>query len=178
LRRRAKPRQETAGAPPSLGRSVVFRLIRLVNLAARPFAERIGRPHRLTLPEWRVLVVLAARPGSTGAEIAYESGLDKMAVSRAIAALEGAGRAVRARDAADRRMERIALSAEGDALYRLIAKSARRREDVLMSRLGQAERRALGLAVDKMIDALVAADHLDAGARRGARRLGAATKNR
>jgi DNA-binding MarR family transcriptional regulator len=166
LPHRVKPRPGTEEAASSLARSVVFRLIRLVNLAARPFVERIGRPYRLTLPEWRVLVVLAARPGSTGAEIAFGSGLDKMAVSRAVASLERAGRAIRARDAADRRMERISLSAKGDALYRKLARLARRREDTLLDRLGQAERRSLGLAVDTMIDALIAADRLNGPERR------------
>lgn len=149
-----------AGRPaaPPLGLSVFFGLIRLVNLAARPFAERVGRPERLTLPEWRVMVVLASGPGATGAEIALESGLDKMAVSRAVAALERAGRARRSRDKADRRMERIALTPSGLAVYHRIENVARRRESILLGGLSSAERSELARMVEVMTSALIAAD--------------------
>ena len=42
--------------------SVFFKLIRLVNLTARPFNEVIGKRHELKLNEWRVMVVLASHP--------------------------------------------------------------------------------------------------------------------
>lgn len=159
----ARPKGATKGGAPPLDRSVIFRLIRLVNLAARPFVERIGKPNSLTLPEWRVMVVLATRPGSTGAEIAFESGLDKMAVSRAIAALERAGRARRFRDPGDRRMGRVALSGAGLSVYRAIAVLAREREAMLLGGLSEDQKAALEAAVDRMTGRIVAADFAENG---------------
>ena len=53
----------TASAPVVVADSIFFKLVRVVNLTARPFVESIGKAHRLTLNEWRVMLVLAAHPG-------------------------------------------------------------------------------------------------------------------
>lgn len=157
---RAKRKRRPSGGtiPPPLGETVLFRLIRLVNLAARPFLERIGRTHALSLPEWRVLIVLARHPRATGAAIAFASGLDKMAVSRAIAALERAGRIVRRPDPDDRRMDRISLSPAGRRVYEAIAASAREREATILDALTGPERDGLAALVDRLIAGVVAAD--------------------
>lgn len=164
---KAKAQTGRLRAALPLGRSVFFGLIRLVNLAARPFADRIGRPFRLTLPEWRVMVLLEAHPGLTGAEIAFESGLDKMAVSRAIAQLERLGRVNRIKDPGDRRMERISLSAKGLDVFRRIEVSARFRESTMLSGLSAAERAALAEAVEHMTHAILAADFAPSDGSRG-----------
>ena len=65
-----------------------FKLVRVVNLTARPFHEKVGREHHLTLNEWRVMVVLGGEPGLNATQIADFTGLDKMAVSRALAGLK------------------------------------------------------------------------------------------
>ena len=44
-----------------------FKLVRVVNLTARPFVETLARRHRLSLNEWRVMIVLASHPGSAPA---------------------------------------------------------------------------------------------------------------
>ena len=63
--------------------SIFFRLVRVVNLTARPFSESIGKAHRLSLNEWRVLLVLANHAGVAASDVATLTGLDKMSVSRA-----------------------------------------------------------------------------------------------
>ena len=57
----AKRRPRRAALP--LDSSVFFKLVRVVNLTARPFSESIGKAHRLSLNEWRVLLVLASHSG-------------------------------------------------------------------------------------------------------------------
>src|ERR1035441_5764315 len=100
--------------------SVFFKRVRVVNLTARPVSESIGKAHHLSLNEWRVLLVLANHPGVAASEVTALTGLDKMSVSRALAALARRGRVVRKVDAADKRRMLLRLSAEGERLYERI----------------------------------------------------------
>ena len=101
--------------------SIFFKLVRVVNLTARPFSESIGKAHHLSLNEWRVLLVLANHPAGGGSEVAALTGLDKMTVSRAHRrACERRGRVVRKVDAGDRRRMLLRLSAAGERLYERI----------------------------------------------------------
>jgi DNA-binding MarR family transcriptional regulator len=156
----AKQRARRAALP--LDSSVFFKLVRVVNLTARPFSESIGKAHRLSLNEWRVLLVLASHGGVAASEVAALTGLDKMSVSRAIAALVRQGRVVRKVDAADRRRMLLRLSAEGERLYERIGTPAKVRERDLFRGIHLPEQERLGQMLDRLIDNLVAAD-----ARRG-----------
>src|SRR3954463_9846768 len=92
--------------------SLFFKFVRVVNLTARPFHETIGKAHHLTLNEWRAMVVIASHPGLAAAASAESTGLDKMAVSRAIGGLDADGRLVKKPDPADQRRSLLSLSAE------------------------------------------------------------------
>ncbi len=139
--------------PP--GTEVFFELARAVNLAARPFARMIGRPHRLTLPEWRAMVALARAPGIAASEVASHTGLDKMTVSRALASLERAGRIVREADTADRRRAVARLSPEGEQLFRHLAGLAHQRAPHIFGRLSREELAQLSRLVGKMTESLL-----------------------
>ena len=71
-----------------LDESVFFKLVRVVNLTARPFNEGIGARHQLSLNEWRVMTVVAGHPGCTASDVCARTGMDKMSVSRAIVSLD------------------------------------------------------------------------------------------
>src|SRR5262249_48952914 len=51
-------------------RSPFFQLLVLANLTARPFHERFGRRLHMSLSEWRVLLLVADRPGATAQDLA------------------------------------------------------------------------------------------------------------
>ncbi len=138
--------------------SVFFKLVRVVNLTARPFSESIGQAHGLSLNEWRVLLVLANHPGVAASEVSTLTGLDKMSVSRALAALVRLGRVVRKVDAADKRRMLLRLSAEGERLYERIGKPAKERERSLFRGIGEQDQERLGRTLDRLIDNLLAAD--------------------
>jgi DNA-binding MarR family transcriptional regulator len=138
--------------------SVFFKLVRVVNMTARPFSESIGRAHQLSLNEWRVLMVLANHPGVAASEVTALTGLDKMTVSRALAALGRRGRVVRKVDGADKRRLLLRLSAEGERLYERIGTPARQRELALFKGIGEAEQARLGRMLDALIENLLAAD--------------------
>jgi DNA-binding MarR family transcriptional regulator len=138
--------------------SVFFKLVRVVNLTARPFSESIGKAHHLSLNEWRVLLVLANHPGVAASEVTALTGLDKMSVSRALAALARRGRVVRKVDAADKRRMLLRLSAEGERLYERIGAPTKERERRLFRGIGDGEQERLARTLDRLIDNLAAAD--------------------
>jgi DNA-binding MarR family transcriptional regulator len=130
--------------------SLLFKLVRLVNLTARPFVETLSRRHQLSLNEWRVLVVLASHPGVAAHEVADHTGLDKMSISRAIAALERRGRVRRTTDAADRRRALLSLSAAGRRLFEAIGVQAKEREAQLFARVTPRQQAQLAAIVDRL----------------------------
>lgn len=138
--------------------SIFFKLVRVVNLTARPFSESIGKGHHLSLNEWRVLLVLANHARVAASEVAALTNLDKMSVSRAIAALLRRGRVVRKVDAADKRRMLLRLSAEGERLYERIGVPAKARERSLFRGIGDEDQKRLGGLLDRLIDNLAAAD--------------------
>jgi len=155
---RPRPAARGAGDDPPHDRTLLFAMVRLVNLTARPFQEGIGRQHRLGLTEWRVLAVLQAHPGSAASEIAQHTGLDKMSVSRALASLQAAGRVVRRPDPHDGRRALAALTPAGRRLYEALRSRARLREAEVTGTLTAAERAQLLALVQRMTEAALAAD--------------------
>jgi DNA-binding MarR family transcriptional regulator len=134
--------------------SLFFKLVRVVNLTARPFMESLSREHQLTLNEWRVMVVLASHPGVAATEVADFTGLDKMSVSRAIAALSRHRRLRKRADPADARRTQLSLSAAGDALFRRIGAMAAVREARLFGGVSAAEQAQMAQTIDRLIEAL------------------------
>ncbi|VTU18212.1 MarR family winged helix-turn-helix transcriptional regulator [Variovorax sp. PBL-E5] len=131
--------------------SVFFKLVRVVNLTARPFQQRVGRQHQLTLNEWRTMAVLGKQPGLTATQVAELTGLDKMAVSRALAGLQRHRRLHRHEDPADLRRSRLYLSSIGKALFAVLGVQAREREAELFSGVEAEELRQLNTTLDKLI---------------------------
>lgn len=134
--------------------SLFFKLVRLVNLTARPFVETLSLAHRLSLNEWRVMVVLAAHPGVAATDVVEATGLDKMSVSRALASLVRAGRVGKSADPADARRTRLALSARGQALFERIAAVGAERETQLFSGISGLEQAQMSQIADRMIASL------------------------
>ena len=137
-----------------LDSSLFFKLVRVVNLTARPFQAGIGKLHQLTLNEWRVMVVLASHPGSAAIDIAEVTGLDKMSVSRALSGLGRLDRVVLKSDLNDQRRSEVYLSAAGRKLFARIGSHAKQREAELFSGMSARELKAMGNTLDKLVLAL------------------------
>lgn len=140
--------------PLPVDSSLFFKLVRVVNLTARPFQAGLGKAHQLTLNEWRVMVVLASHPGSAATDIAEITGLDKMSVSRALSGLRKLGRVRLQSDDADLRRSKVYLTAAGKKLYARIGAQAQQREAQLFSGLSAQEHEAMGATLDKLVSAL------------------------
>ncbi len=137
-----------------LDSSLFFKLVRVVNLTARPFQAGMGKAHQLTLNEWRVMVVLASHPGSAATEVAEATGLDKMSVSRALSGLGRLDRVVLKSDSSDQRRSQVYLSAAGRKLFARIGGHAVQRETELFNGVSAQELKAMGHTLDKLVLAL------------------------
>jgi len=133
-----------------LDRFLPYRLSVLTNVVSSTIAEAYQRRFGLSIPEWRVLAVLARHPGVSAAEVARLTRMDAVAVSRAVARLIAAGRLRRTIARDDRRRSVLAMTATGTAVYREVAPLALGYERELLATLGAAERAALGRALDAL----------------------------
>lgn len=134
-----------------------FKLVRVVNLAARPFHASVGREHQLTLNEWRVMAALGAQPGLTATQAADLTGLEKMAVSRALAGLKRHKRVQRHDDPTDQRRCRLYLTATGKALHASVSVLGQAREAELFAGIDADELARMSATLDKLIGAVLRA---------------------
>jgi DNA-binding MarR family transcriptional regulator len=134
-----------------LERFLPYRLSVLTNLVSRAIADVYEQRFNLTIPEWRVIAVLARYPGLSAAEVAAHTRMDAVAVSRAVTRLLRASRIRRSIAAEDRRRSVLRLSAAGEAVYREIAPVALRYERSLLEGLAAAEITALDAILGKLM---------------------------
>ncbi len=138
-------------AVPAVEASVFFKLVRVVNLTARPFQENVGRQYQLTLNEWRVLAALAQHADVTAMDVADLTGLDKMSVSRALRGLEQRGRLQTQTLESDLRKRQLHVTPAGRALFDEVWPLAQQREATLFADLPAAELAQLGAVLDKLV---------------------------
>ncbi len=119
---------------------------RISGALSRHYAERFG----IGIPEWRVIANLGRYPGLTANEVVERSAMDKVTVSRAVAALEKKKLIERRRDAGDKRKSLLTLSAKGAEVYAEIVPLALGFERELLAGLSPQERKALDSALTKL----------------------------
>lgn len=122
---------------------VPYRLSVLTNTVSGAIAAAYEARFGLSIPEWRVVAVLADSPGLSAAQVAARTAMDKVAVSRAVASLLRARRIGRTRSAADRRRSKLRLSPAGRRLYVAVVPIALAYERELLRPLSRAQRRQL-----------------------------------
>lgn len=103
--------------PQSLGDLLIYRLGRLYATAGamtlRVCEGEFGIPRR----EWRLLAVLGEAGELQPSELATRAELDRARTSRALTALQAKGLVERRVVASDRRLARVRLTAQGQALH-------------------------------------------------------------
>jgi DNA-binding MarR family transcriptional regulator len=133
-----------------LERFLPYRLSVLANRTSRSLARVYAERFRLSVPQWRVMAVLADTPELSANQVAERTEMDKVMVSRAVAGLLKAKRALRTTARDDRRRSVLRLSERGLAVYREIVPLARAYEAELLAQLAPEERAAL----DRLLAAL------------------------
>jgi DNA-binding MarR family transcriptional regulator len=120
-----------------------YRLSVLSNTVSSAIAAAYFAHFGLTIPEWRVVAVLAANPGLSAAEVTARTAMDKVAVSRAVATLLAAGRLRRTTVAADRRRTHLQLTQPGIRVYAQVVPMALEYERHLVASLSKRDRDTL-----------------------------------
>lgn len=131
-----------------------YRLNMLASQVAAPLAARNAKLFDLSVPEWRAMAVLGRYPGLSALDMVTRSGMDKVAVSRALTRLEECGRVQRTVDLDDRRRNILNLTDEGWALYRKAIPFAKRIEVALTKDFSPTERAALFSYLDRLSNRL------------------------
>jgi DNA-binding MarR family transcriptional regulator len=126
-----------------LNRFLPFRLSVLSNTVSTAISGAYQQRFGLTIPEWRVLAVLAMNPGLSAAEVAQRTAMDKVAVSRAVASLLEHRRIARQTARADRRRSLLKLAPAGQRVYAQVAPFALAYERELIAPLTGRDRAML-----------------------------------
>lgn len=87
-----------------------YRLSQLSNTVSQGIAQFYQQQHELTVPEWRVMVVLGRYPGLTASQICERTVMDKVTVSRAVKLLLDKKYLQRITDESDRRRRPLRVS--------------------------------------------------------------------
>jgi DNA-binding MarR family transcriptional regulator len=138
--------------PLHLDRFIPYRLSVLSNTVSMLIANAYEREFGLSIPQWRVIAVLARYPDLSAVEVAERTAMDKVAVSRAVQGLLDSKRVLRAYDKGDRRRSILRLSAAGQAVYQRVAPLALRYEQQLLSALSATDQRALDRLLTRLLE--------------------------
>ena len=120
-------------------RHIGFLISDIARLMRTAFDRRVRRLG-LTRSQWLVINRLHRRPGATQSELAEMLEVEKPTAGRMVDRMERKGWVVRRLDAADRRVNRLHLTAEADMLQVQLAQIADRTVDDALALLSARER--------------------------------------
>jgi len=169
-----KPRQRSSNTPsPWTGvtRSgsqlnvedfLTFRLTRLSNSLRTNLTKRYLEEFELSLPEWRLLALVARFSPLRFSEVTSRSSMDKGQVSRTlrVMAARGLTKMKTIKDRGSRSTEALAapvmvsITPKGTTLYKAVLPVARKRQADLLLTLSDAERTALWSTIDKLTNTI------------------------
>lgn len=127
-----------------------YRLSLLSNQVSQGIANTYAEPFDLSVTEWRVLAILGLEDGLSATDVAERSAMDKVAISRAVKRLLGAGRLTRRADLADGRAKSLWLTDEGRRVYEAIAPAAVAYEARLLAVLSDQELLQFNALLDRL----------------------------
>jgi DNA-binding MarR family transcriptional regulator len=130
-----------------------YRLSVLSNTISTRIAGLYDREFGLSIWQWRVMAVIGDRPGISATEIGQLTAMDKVAVSRAIAAMIEMGYLERKTSETDGRRSQLFLTPSGREVYELIVPMALGEEQELSGSLTEEERRELDRLMGKLAEA-------------------------
>lgn len=138
----AKPLRLTAFLP--------YRLSVLSNTVSSAIAADYQREFGLNIWQWRVMAVIGESPGLTARDVAARTAMDKVAVSRAVTALEERSLLSRQAHPGDARAAHLDLTDAGSAIYNQIVPMALAHEQRLLGALSLDEQAILGQLLEKL----------------------------
>ncbi|GGF05439.1 MarR family transcriptional regulator [Stappia taiwanensis] len=133
-----------------------YRLFLISTRVADVLGAFYGPKFGLSRSSWRVMAIVANRPGTSAKEICQAGGLDQFSVSRAIKQLVELGFAQRQAGRSDRRYAAIELSENGWDAFREISDLAQRLDGELIGSISKED-------MDRLGDILAKLDNASAG---------------
>lgn len=103
---------------------IPYRLSYTSNLVSELIADSYSALFGLTIPEWRIVAVVAEAAGVNQHTIGRRTRMDKVTVSRAVIGLAHRGLIERRPSPVDRRSQLLSLSTAGVSLHRQVAPKA------------------------------------------------------
>jgi len=103
---------------------IPYRLSVTSNLVSETIASTYQALFGLSIPEWRLIAVIAEDAGTTQQLVGKRTRMDKVTVSRATIALVERGLVERQPHASDRRSQSLHLTKSGRDLYSAVAPKA------------------------------------------------------
>ncbi|MDD1783812.1 MarR family transcriptional regulator [Enterovibrio sp. ZSDZ35] len=134
----------------SLDDFLPYKLVQTAELVADSLASRYESEFGISRPEWRVIASLGARDGVISRDLAKETRLDKVKVSRILSRLEEKGLVERVVHEGDQRAAIVRLSDAGSTLYQLVVPKVLEWERAMLDGLSDAQYQVLYQALDAL----------------------------
>jgi len=128
-----------------------YRLSLLSNAVSGAIAREYGDKFAISMPEWRILMILAEYPGIAADEVCRRTKIEKSVVSRAVARLLKRHLVHRDLNANDRRRSILRLSKTGLSVYDEVMPIAREYEQQLLANLDAEELKTFNAMIDKLL---------------------------
>lgn len=136
--------------PKSVADLLSYRLLRLSNTLAlfstRSYRDQFG----VTLPEWRVMSIIAVQPTTTARDISRVLATDKAWVGISVTGLWKRGYITRSPDKDDARRTLLSLTEQGRKKHDAILSAARRRQRRLLSAISAGDAQTLVESLDRL----------------------------
>ena len=153
-------RDDSATPTLLLEQFLPYRLSVLANTVSDSMASLYRDRFGLSIPDWRVMAVLARFPGSSAQGLVEHTRMDKVAISRSVSRLEERGLLLRQVADTDRRRSELWLSEQGEAVYAEIVPLARDFEMRLIEGLDDRQRKVMD---ELLVTLQAAAENLPGG---------------
>ena len=135
---------------PSITDLLSTRLLRLSNTLALYSSRRYRQQFGVTLPEWRVMSIVAARDGTTARDISRELATDKAWVGLSVKSLARRGFLTRSADKQDTRRVLLSLTRQGRQMHDAIISVARQRQRRLRAALPEGAADMLSASLERL----------------------------
>ncbi|MGQ9366805.1 MarR family winged helix-turn-helix transcriptional regulator [Azospirillum sp. ST 5-10] len=136
--------------PTSVTDLLTTRLLLLSNTLALYSSRYYRQQFGVTLPEWRVMSIIASRDGTTARDISRALATDKAWVGLSVKSLAERGLLTRSSDTQDSRRVLLSLTTRGRDLHDAIMAVAQRRQRRLLATLPDGAADVLSLSLDRL----------------------------
>ena len=136
--------------PLKLETFLPYRLSVLSNTLSGAIAATYEDKYGMTMPEWRIMCILAEYPGLSADEVCQKTRIEKSVVSRAVARLLNRHLLSRKFDEQDRRRSILSLSVTGMLVYDEVIPIAISHEKKLLKNFSRQERATLNELIGKL----------------------------